>query len=85
MSLDSTAGMSHPGVWGNGYRCFFPDAVFPAKAGIYATPTLRDSRFNSSLRATPTPTREYTDTGCCVDSGESRNDGRDAVIPMGPG
>ena len=63
----SDKNLSHPGVWGQGYCYFrrdvgFPakagihvrrDFVFPAKAGIYVTLTLRDSRLNSSPRATP--------------------------------
>ena len=50
--------MSHPGVGRQGYCYFCRDVVFPAKAGIYVTPSLRDSRSTPAYgqlnsRATP--------------------------------
>ena len=38
----------HTGVWRQGYCYFRTDVVFPAKAGIYVTPTLRDRRSTSA-------------------------------------
>ena len=55
--------MSHPGVWGQGYCCFYVDAVFLAKDGIHVSPTLRDRRLTPAYGQLPR----------CRLSGESRN------------
>ena len=49
----SDKNLRHPGVWRQGYCYFRGDVVFPARAGIHVTSTLRHSRLNSSPRATP--------------------------------
>ena len=54
--------MSRPEVWGHGYSysgTLLRNVVFPAKAGIYVTPTLRDY----DLKRAFTPTCEHIDTG----------------------
>ena len=55
--------MSHPGVWGQGYCYCCRDVVFPAKAGIHVTPTLRDSRLTPAHGLNSCTNSRAYDTG----------------------